>query len=104
MSDLGEWDDEPEISDQSTGFPESGRLEAEEAPEPEPFLPGLGQLCAGTSLPVLPTEPRRHRPHLVPLLVETRRSHQPAGSTLAGVGIPPSRQINGHERVVAGPR
>lgn len=41
MSDLGEWDDEPEVSDQSSGSPEGGELEAEEAAEPELFYKDL---------------------------------------------------------------
>jgi hypothetical protein len=41
MSDLGEWDDEPEVSDQPLGPLETGAPEAEEAAEPELFYPDL---------------------------------------------------------------
>lgn len=45
-------------------------------------VPGLGELRSGKALPVVPAQSRRNRPDLVPFLVETRRSNQPAGSTL----------------------
>jgi hypothetical protein len=64
-------------------------------------LPGPGQLRAGASFPVLPAQPQRNRPNLVPVMVETRRSHQPARSTMAGLGISPPRRLNRHEHLVA---
>jgi hypothetical protein len=54
--------------------------------------------------PVLQAQPQRNQPNLVPLLVETRRSHQPARSTMAILGIPPPRRLNRHEHLVARPR
>lgn len=34
----------------------------------------------------------------------TQRSNQPAGSTMGGIGIPPPRQLDRDERLVARPR
>jgi hypothetical protein len=41
MNDMGEWDDEPEVSGQPSGPLKAGEPEAGEAPEPELFYKDL---------------------------------------------------------------
>lgn len=102
MSDLGEWDDEPEISDQPSVPLKDGEPEAQEVAEPGAVLQRPSELRAGTSFPVLSAQPQRNRPNVVPVVVETRRSHQSARSAMAVLGIPPPRRLHRHELVVGG--